>query len=550
MELLYDLITLKAEVSVPCFLITSVDVIDREITSALKKTYEGHIYTSDGYVKPNSVNLIKRSTGFIANSDTSGTITFRVEFSCMVARPRIDMELICKVESVNQTGVLCKKVPYIVLIPRDETTVIRQDYLNIDKGQWIRVKVREFQLQTHRQYGQIFLVIAGYMETVNVEDYLNPLDVLLDINGLSDKTPLSLKKGPPTLLEGIDSRLAESRNRVGTMGRAYSKYIRFVANDFEMLKPDTQYNTMGVMSNDVIDRSHPKIWEILNKFNLINGNNPVNTIHVDVARAGTVQAVASYRSKRGIIPRDEHHYVINAQPERESKLPVNDEQKIRQYGVILSNELPQNLKADLIIANGDYKIENKDFEDLERIPGILRELKIALQRQKSQGSLILRITDIRFLVYEHLIRLLKIFYADIRMFKPQSSRMSNSERYLVCLNFSDDGRVTNRISQIDNLLTNLPVGEFIIGLCDDQSTEELNDIKDRYTLSQIGSLNNAFMLINQDSTYSEMFMKKRKEEQIGTAKDWCKTFNYSDYLDDVKLDIKDVQHLKPSQRID
>ena len=159
MELTFQPVVLRNTVGVPCRLITSVEKINPAITSALKKCYEGQIYTQDGYVKPNSVNLLTRSPGYRGNSDQTGEFLFDVKFNCLVCRPAIGERVICKVESVNQSGLLCTKIPYIILIPRNSDTIDRIQGIN--PGQWIEVIIKEFQVDSSKRYGQIFFIRLG-----------------------------------------------------------------------------------------------------------------------------------------------------------------------------------------------------------------------------------------------------------------------------------------------------------------------------------------------------------------------------------------------------
>jgi cap1 methyltransferase len=82
---------------------------------------------------------------------------------------------------------------------------------------------------------------------------------------------------------------------------------------------------------------------------------------------------------------------------------------------------------------------------------ILNEIYTALYLQKQNGHFILKVFDVFTSTSIHLLYLLNIMYKEIYIYKPKTSRPSNSERYIICKYFK------STVEGIDNYLTQLQV---------------------------------------------------------------------------------------------
>lgn len=76
------------------------------ILSILKSRYEG-ICSKFGYIKRNSIELIKVWKGTIEMSTFHGYVLFDVEFTASVCNPAIGSIVKCKVKNINVFGILC-----------------------------------------------------------------------------------------------------------------------------------------------------------------------------------------------------------------------------------------------------------------------------------------------------------------------------------------------------------------------------------------------------------------------------------------------------------
>lgn len=76
------------------------------ILSILKRRYEG-ICSKFGYIKRNSIELLKVWKGTIEMSTFHGYVLFDVEFTASICNPAIGSIVRCKVKNINVFGILC-----------------------------------------------------------------------------------------------------------------------------------------------------------------------------------------------------------------------------------------------------------------------------------------------------------------------------------------------------------------------------------------------------------------------------------------------------------
>ena len=91
---------------------------------------------------------------------------------------------------------------------------------------------------------------------------------------------------------------------------------------------------------------------------------------------------------------------------------------------------------EIITGDGGFDF-SVDFNNQEIISNklILSQIIYALTMQKFNGTFILKIFDMFSKSTQDYIYLLSLFYNKVYIFKPQTSRLANSEKYIVCKEF-------------------------------------------------------------------------------------------------------------------
>jgi len=168
-------------------------------------------------------------------------------------------------------------------------------------------------------------------------------------------------------------------------------------------------------------------------------------------------------------------------------------------------------KCDIITADGGIDFSNNyNNQELDSYYLILCEIYLAIQLQKLNGTFILKIFDIFYYKTIQLLFILNLFYDNVYIAKLNTSRPSNSEKYIICKNFrTDRSDILNKIkSSIINKKLDIFVPIKFI----------LNIYKYNYSFVnlQINNINNTIDLINTKHNNSNKLIY----ENLETAKEW------------------------------
>ena len=229
-------------------------------------------------------------------------------------------------------------------------------------------------------------------------------------------------------------------------------------NNFEYVY--TSSNTTKNMCNVVpISRSYFKLLEILYEFNLFKDNSYASCIAE--GPGGFIQCIHdSYKKKKLTI---NNVYSITLVSD-DKKVPywnnniLNNSKNIILYGedktgniYNLKNALyyiknNQN-KCYIVTSDGGFDFsENYNEQEKSSIQLLFCEIFIAINVQEISGNFIIKMFDILNIKKIKLLYILYLHYEEIYFYKPDTSRTSNSEKYIVCKNFK--GLITN----INNLM--------------------------------------------------------------------------------------------------
>lgn len=138
----YHKIVLKTNIKVNPVNIN--DNINDNLLSILKNKVEG-ICIKEGYIKPNSVNIISRSIGKITLSIFDGDVNYTINYEAQVCNPNIDDEIICYVQDVNKSTINCyledpETSPLNIFLARQHH-IDNSDYFKLNKNDKIKIKI-------------------------------------------------------------------------------------------------------------------------------------------------------------------------------------------------------------------------------------------------------------------------------------------------------------------------------------------------------------------------------------------------------------------------
>jgi len=139
------------------------DVKDLLVTK-LKERHESKC-NSNGYVKPNSIDLVARSAGAAENGRYTGNFVYDCKMKCDVLYPQGGMVMNVLVIKVTKMGVYAVFEEAIrILIPRD-IHIGNTEFDNIKEGDIITVRLERSEIQTNAP----FIMAVGKLISTSAE---------------------------------------------------------------------------------------------------------------------------------------------------------------------------------------------------------------------------------------------------------------------------------------------------------------------------------------------------------------------------------------------
>ncbi len=113
--------------------------IDEYIESYLKSKVEG-LCIDEGYIKSDSIKILKKSVGMLLGSKFNGDITYDVAYTADICNPVIGNLIDCKVKFINKLGILGNNGPITIIVGK-QFHVNDEDINNIKENDIIKVEV-------------------------------------------------------------------------------------------------------------------------------------------------------------------------------------------------------------------------------------------------------------------------------------------------------------------------------------------------------------------------------------------------------------------------
>jgi DNA-directed RNA polymerase subunit E'/Rpb7 len=162
--------------------------IDNYIESYLKTNYEGKCI-AEGYVKPETIKIVRRSIGSISGSRFSGDVTYMIEYSAEICNPAIGNVIECKVKNINKLGLLCNNGPITVIVGKKFHDNL-EDINKIKEGDSINVEIIAKKIQLNKEEIQVVGKIFSNNTTNNIKKSIKKTMVNSDITSIDvDEIP-------------------------------------------------------------------------------------------------------------------------------------------------------------------------------------------------------------------------------------------------------------------------------------------------------------------------------------------------------------------------
>lgn len=342
---------------------------------------------------------------------------------------------------------------------------------------------------------------------------------------------------------------------------------------------------------DLLNRAFLKLWEMIIMFDLIPDNDVFTSSHLAEGPGSFIQATILYRELQqkikkiksyskdkyyGVTLYSDHdhlqmqqNFIKYFENEKNKRLYILETQNINKikdlYGggndlsidktSITNGDLTKintirifgggkNKEAfaepsDLITADGGFDWKKENLQEQEAYRLIFSEIVTALKIQKEGGNFVIKIFDTYTQITIKMIELLRTFYKDVYICKPYTSRISNSEKYVVCKNFLKSKINSTFINSLEDMIVKMNknstfniidiFSDFII---DDELIEEYKEINKELLIKQYVGINNISKFINLDNKNGSEY-NEYNDKQIEASYFWNNLFLDSDNIDKI-----------------
>lgn len=322
-----------------------------------------------------------------------------------------------------------------------------------------------------------------------------------------------------------------------------NKKIYYVVNPFEHTidksEEDLVHKIPKYFKNiKILNRAFYKLWEILMKFDLIpkKGKETFTSAHLAEGPGSFIQATLLFREKYSTINKKDMHYTVtlkgkipidkNLEKICDKKLCIHKGDKGDLTDMKTINNFTKGKSVNFITADGGFEWKNENFQEQEAYKLLLGEIITALKIQNEKGSFVLKIFETYTEVTIKYILILQQFYKEIYIYKPYMSRTSNSEKYLVCLNFNKPKKYNDYMKKLENIFINTKdyltdiFTDFIIS---DKVFKFFVELNKELTSKQMVMISNIVTYIKENNYYGDKY-NKYKDEQLKATDYWLKEF--------------------------
>lgn len=342
-----------------------------------------------------------------------------------------------------------------------------------------------------------------------------------------------------------------------------------IANYKESLNDSTKlYLNLKNDAPKILSRAFYKLWEILFVFNIVDVSKKDITYAALAEGPGSfLQALMYYREKFSesnankdkyfaVSIHSEEKYVQDIATQfigyHEKKNPgrlkvhqtfnknISYGSKTKDNGdltdvktiSLFKKEIKKSKKwADIVSADGGFKWLDENMQEQEAYALLLGEIVAAISVQAKDGSFVLKLFESFTTLTLKMLYIVTSFYDESYIFKPYTSRPSNSEKYLICKGFKFDQsskELQKMISQLEDVLKEFNTEQHVNDIFTDYNLPDdfvllFRKISTKIANNQQIEINKMIDYINGNNYYGTKYHKYR-DEQIIATKYWKETF--------------------------
>ena len=337
----------------------------------------------------------------------------------------------------------------------------------------------------------------------------------------------------------LNDTLNELKIEINFFGDQWDIYKKYT-NPYEYIH--SNYTNKSLCKLKPLSRSFYKMIEIINcyKLNKFFDTKNINTFHLAEGPGGFIEALVYLRNNKNdkyygmtLVNNDKNvpgwkksTYFLNNNKNVFIEKGLDDTGNLLVQKNLEYCHLKYKGSMDLITGDGgfDFSIDFNKQEVLS-LKLIYAQICYALIMQKYGGTFVLKIFDIFTEPTIDFLYLLCSLYKNVFIMKPETSRIANSEKYIICKNYkiNDDKELYKII--IDSY-TNIINNEYIHRILNIKipnyflnKIEEINTLLGQYQMENISC---TFTLIKSNNTTK---IENYKKNNLNKCIKWCTKHN-------------------------
>jgi 23S rRNA U2552 (ribose-2'-O)-methylase RlmE/FtsJ len=295
----------------------------------------------------------------------------------------------------------------------------------------------------------------------------------------------------------------------------YWDILKKITNPYEYIHTIVPNHKCSLCKHKPLSRSFFKMIEIIDTFSFLNEPTNIQSFHLAEGPGGFIEAFNYKRNNK----QDTYYGMtlisdnINIPSWKKATQLLSNNKNIKiEYGASKTGDLflKENLiycykkysrTMDYITADGgfDFSLDFNNQEDMS-FKLILSQVFFALVMQKQGGNFILKIFDVFKIKTIEVIYLLCNLYENVFIFKPNTSRCANSEKYIICRNYKNNNKkiISNIIENFDLLINKVDTIYSLFNIELNQLfITKLQEINSIYGQQQLENIKNTINLIRE-----------------------------------------------------
>ena len=377
--------------------------------------------------------------------------------------------------------------------------------------------------------------------------------------------------------EKWDSKHYNSKKKITQVKNEIDQYykkewdvIKKITNPFEMIYlTNKQFKSYSISLYEPISRSYFKMIEILNLFfkeyKNINKIKKIKSFHLAEGPGGFIEGLLNFRnnnkdllygitliSKSNSIPGwNKNNKFLNKKINVNLLTGIDNKGDLYNYKnhLYLIDKFSKNT-FDFMTGDGGFDF-SVDYNLQEEMAAklIYSQIILMLALLKKEGGMVCKFFDTYSNITQQLIFILYLQFEEVIIYKPYTSRLANSERYIICKNYSpipssillelinilniwnkiDSKFNTNKLVVTIKSIINLDEN-YILNKKFNDFKLKLEKINLQFENKQIDNIKKTINIIKKPQSLK--WFKEHSNLQIRTASNWCKKFNvpYKSYI--------------------